>query len=289
MYIHSIMRVLWIQRLSCCGNTHSFLNYEYPELVFREFEFVYHPSLSTEPENQVVSKVLNKDIYIDILIIEGAVRNDDELIVDLASKADYVIAVGNCASFGNIPALSNKDVSGLQFRFKEKGGVLGKDFRTKKGFPVINLSGCPAHPEWIVGTLLKIKRGKIIELDEWGRPKDFYTAFTHWGCSRNEYFEWKVEPKGLGTSRGCLFYKYGCKGPMTNSMCNIILWNGVSSKTRSGTPCFGCTEFDFPREGLWETKVFAGIPAELPRGVSKRAYIMISGIAKTFTPDRLKE
>jgi len=282
------MKAVWLQRFSCCGNTHSLLNHEDIEFLFGEIEFLYHPSLSTEQEEHVVNKVLNGEIHLNILIIEGAVSRDDSLIKDLASVSDFVVAVGNCASFGNIPALSDESLCGLQFRFKSWGGLLGDNFKGKKGLPVINLSGCPAHPEWIAGTLLELKRKGSIELDEWGRPKKFYSSFTHWGCTRNEYFEWKVESKSLGTAHGCLFYKYGCRGPMTGSTCNIILWNGVSSKTRAGTPCFGCTEFDFPRENLWETRLFAGIPAELPKDVPKRAYIMISGIAKTFTPDRLK-
>ena len=282
------MNLLWLQRLSCCGNTHSLLNYEHFELLCREFNFLFHPSLSIQEEEEVVEKVLSREVELNFLLVEGAVEKEDEVVLELARRADYVIAVGNCASYGNIPALEDEEIMGLQFRFKEKGGLLGKDFVSKRGLPVVNLSGCPTHPEWIAGTLLKLKTAGGIELDEMGRPKDYYTSLTHWGCPRNEYFEWKVETESLGSGKGCLFYNFGCRGPMTGSTCNVILWNGVSSKTRAGTPCFGCTEFDFPRENLWETRLLAGLPAELPKGVSRRGYIMISGIAKTFAPERLK-
>ncbi|MFN7065397.1 MAG: hypothetical protein ACK4OF_04545 [Aquificaceae bacterium] len=40
------MRVLWLQKLACCGNTHSFLNYEAPSALFEKLNFIYHPSLS---------------------------------------------------------------------------------------------------------------------------------------------------------------------------------------------------------------------------------------------------
>jgi len=282
------MKLLWIQRLSCCGNTHSLLSSDNLHLLLDEFEILFHPSFSTESEEKVIKDVLRTK-KLDVLVVEGAVREDDEVVKELCKIAKYVVAVGNCAVFGNIPARSNESVSGLQYRFKERGGILGEGFKSKSGFPVINLSGCPANPEWIVGTLLKIKWKKDIKLDEWGRPKEYYSALTHWGCTRNEYFEWKVETKKLGSPKGCLFYYYGCRGPLTHSTCNIHLWNGVNSKTRAGTPCFGCTEFDFPRENLWETKLYAGIPAELPLGVSKRGYIMVSGMAKMFAPERLKD
>ena len=98
-----------------------------------------------------------------------------------------------------------------------------------------------------------------------------------------------MEAKEFGTKEGCLFYYLGCKGPMTRSSCNRTLWNGVSSKTRAGLPCFGCTEYDFPRVNLFKTFHVMGLPEELPLGVSKRGYILLSGIAKTFAPQRLKE
>ena len=46
----------------------------------------------------------------------------------------------------------------------------------------------------------------------------------------------------LEKKRVVLFYEQGCRGPMTHSSCNKILWNEVSSKTRVGMPCIGCTE-----------------------------------------------
>jgi hydrogenase small subunit len=279
------MRVLWLQRLTCCGNTHSFLNYEYLSSLFSRVDYFFHPSLSIEGEEEAIGKVGD----IDLLIVEGAVGREDKALKSLAEGSLFVMAVGSCAVYGNIPALNNPEVCGLQYRFKEKGGLLGEGFVSRGGLPVINLSGCPAHPSWIVGTITSLLEGIRPKLDQWGRPKDFYSSLTHWGCTRNEYFEWKVEAQELGSQKGCLFYHFGCRGPLSYSSCNITLWNGVSSKTRVGTPCFGCTEYDFPRVGLWETRQYAGLPAELPIGVSKRGYIMLSGVAKMFAPSRLKD
>ncbi|MFA6740247.1 MAG: Ni/Fe hydrogenase, partial [Arcobacteraceae bacterium] len=75
--------------------------------------------------------------------------------------------------------------------------------------------------------------------------------------------------------------------PMTHSSCNKILWNDISSKTRVGMPCIGCTEMDFPRNDMLETKKNIGIPHDVPLGISKRAYLSMTGVAKTFRIDRL--
>ena len=73
---------------------------------------------------------------------------------------------------------------------------------------------------------------------------------------------------------------------MTHSPCNRILWNRVSSKTRAGMPCLGCTEPEFPffelaPGTLFKTQTVMGVPKDLPTGIDKKGYIlcMIS-----FTP-----
>ncbi len=73
----------------------------------------------------------------------------------------------------------------------------------------------------------------------------------------------------LWFKRGMSFYEQDV-GSMTHSSCNKILWNDVNSKTRVGMPCIGCTESDFPRDNMLETRKNIGIPHEVPLGVSKR-------------------
>ncbi len=295
------MKLLWIHGLSCSGNTQSFLCAENPSPgeILSRFEVIYHPAITWERyEEEAIKELLESDEPLGVLILEGAVgagmrkllgRDFKAVLRELAHKSEYVIALGNCAVFGNIPARYSSQVKGLQYRFGEKGGLLGEDFRSLRGLPVINLSGCPAHPSWLTHVLIEILEGRDIPLDSKGRPVEIYAYLTHQGCPRNEYFEWKVEAKEFGRREGCLFYHFGCRGPMTHAPCNRILWNGVSSKTRAGMPCVGCTEFDFPRENMLKTKQIMGIPEELPLGVSKRGYILMAGIAKSFTPERLKK
>ncbi|WP_457600151.1 NADH-quinone oxidoreductase subunit B family protein [Hydrogenivirga sp.] len=294
------MNLLWLQGLACSGNTQSFLCAENPtaDEVLSMFNVLFCPSTSwEEDEEEAVERVLREE-ELDVFILEGAVgpnahpilgRSFKSVVKELAHRARYVIALGNCAVFGNIPATLDRRVKGLQFRFTDRGGLLGSGFTSRSGYPVINLSGCPSHPAWLSYVLLQIQGGRDIKLDGLGRPVEIYATLTHHGCPRNEYFEWKVEAEELGRKEGCLFYYFGCRGPMTHSSCNRIPWNGVSSKTRVGMPCVGCTEYDFPRENMFETRHAMGVPEELPMGVSKRGYILITGIAKTFAPDRLKK
>ena len=86
-----------------------------------------------------------------------------------------------------------------------------------------------------------------------------------------------------------MFYDHGCAAPYTEGSCNKILWNEVNSKTRTGTPCMGCTSPSFPKEGFFKTKKNMGIPQNLPLGVAKRAYLTLAGITKAFKIKRLEE
>ncbi|WP_457749335.1 NADH-quinone oxidoreductase subunit B family protein [Sulfurimonas sp.] len=282
--------VLWIQGVTCNGNTHSFLNLEYlPELLER-IAFLSHPIL---PSLYTLEELSKHKKSCEIVIFEGAydpeLQREDvriaELLLEYAKEARYVIALGTCASFGGIfKEVSPQRNSGLIYNTQKKQGPL-ISMETK----VINLSGCPVHPEWLGSTLNLILDEFQIPIDAMHRPLELYASLSHHGCSRNEYFEWKVDAKGFGLKEGCLFYKQGCRGPMTHASCNKILWNEVNSKTRAGTPCFGCTESDFPRNNLFETKTNMSIPEETPLGIAKRPYLTITGIAKTFHIKRLEE
>jgi len=272
--MHSKLNVIWIDAVTCYGCAHSFLNYKEISSLFDKINFKYHPVF------------LSNDIQIekcDLLIIEGALKNNyprlgytlNELISKLFFKAKKVLALGTCAVYGGIFG------EGLMFYKENKGHY----YKCKD--KIINLPGCPPHPDWIAFVLDMISENKKILLDELNRPKDIFTYTSHMGCTRNEYFEWKIDAEEFGTKEGCLFYYQGCQGPFTHSSCNKILWNEVSSKQRAGTPCFGCTEPTFPKNGLFITDTFMGIPANIPLGVSKRAYLTLSGIAKSLNNERL--
>lgn len=283
------LKIIWLQGITCNGNTHSFLNDPALRNLLESVEFIHHPLLPCKKTLKELVKKLPKS---DILIFEGAYRADFEragmkmelLLTSLASKTKHIISMGSCASFGGIFKESAPEhISGVLFDKEQESGPL-RFIREK----VITLSGCPAHPKWLTFVIDMIVSGKKIAVDEYRRPKALYAYLVHNGCLRNEYFEWKVDSDHFGTKEGCLYYAQGCQGPFTHGSCNKILWNEVSSKTRSGTPCVGCTEPTFPKSNLFSTKTYMSIPAEMPLGVPKRSYLTLAGAAKSFHIKRLE-
>lgn len=307
--------VLWLQGGACSGNTMSFLNAEEPSVCDLVTDFginvLWHPSLGMELGDQLqqlLRSCLSGEIPLDILVFEGSVINAPngtgdwnrfadrpmkDWLNDLAGVAKFVVAVGDCATWGGIPATAPNPTQseGLQFLKRKPGGALGVDYRSQAGFPVINIPGCPAHPDWITQILVAIAAGRLddITLDEFQRPQTFFKSFTQTGCTRNIHFAYKASASEFSQRTGCLFYDLGCRGPMTHSSCNRVLWNRVSSKTRAGMPCLGCTEPEFPFHDLapgtvFKTQTIMGVPKELPTGVNKKDYALLTVVAKDAMP-----
>ncbi|QOY55895.1 hydrogenase [Candidatus Sulfurimonas marisnigri] len=284
------MRVLWLSAIACNGNTHSFLNYPYIEQFLNDFEFIYHQVIDSAYSLEDI--VLNQ-IPCDILLIEGAISREFqradvsviEIIESYSKIVQKIVTVGTCATFGGIFRESDyENTSGLHFNQEKSLGNF-QDILDK----TVSLSGCPVHPEVLVNTLYAIKKSVNLKLDNFLRPKEFYAYTVHNGCTRNEYFEYKVDNHKFGELEGCMYYDHGCQAPYTHASCNKILWNEVNSKTRAGLPCMGCTEPKFPKQNLFETKKNMGIPEYLPVGVGKRTYLTLAGITKAFNIQRLQK
>lgn len=306
-----MVSLYWLQCGGCGGDTMSFLNAEAPDVVelFQRLgiELLWHPSLSTlspAAHDALVEELIQDERQLDILVVEGAIirgpastgmfdvrngRPKKDLVATLASRARYVVAAGTCAAFGGFGTDSYIKATGLQFLKKEKGGLLGKGFLSKAQAPVINLAGCPCHPEVLAGALTALAANQNLELDEFNRPTEWYGMMVHQGCTRNEYHEYRVEEWDFA-QRGCLFFHKGCHGPLVGGPCNKLLWNGRSSKTRAGVPCFGCTSPDFPMSyPFFETRNIEGVPIELPKGISRAHYLVYKGMAAAAAPERLKK
>jgi len=316
--------VLWFQGGACSGNTMSFINASEPSVVDLIVDFgleiVYHPTLSMEIGQQAQDlfwQYARGEKTIDIFVYEGTVitepngsgrmdmfagRPMKDWVDDIAPKAGIVVAIGDCATYGGLPAVppNPSGSRGLQYdRGGKRGGYLGPDFTSTLGLPVVNIPGCPAHPDWISQILVALAAGRVsdIALDELQRPSTFFTTFTQTGCTRVQYFMFKQDPPefGQGTRRGCLYYEFGCRGPMTHSPCNKILWNRQSSKTRAGMPCTGCTEPGYPHGDLevgtvFKTQKVAGvIPREEPQGMDALSYMALAGVASAVAPDWSKK
>lgn len=303
--------LFWIQCGGCGGDTLSFLNTESPDLAelfeMLGIDLLWHPSLSTlspAAQDRLIESLVQGEQSLDILVVEGAILRGPastgmfdtrhghpkkDLVASLARRARHVVAAGTCAAFGGFGADSHAQSTGLQFLKKEPGGLLGQDFRSGSGLPVLNLAGCPCHPEVMAGALTALVNAVPMKLDSFNRPLDWFGMTVHQGCTRNEYHEYRVEEWDFA-QRGCLFFHMGCHGPLADGPCNKLLWNHRSSKTRAGVPCFGCTSPNFPMHyALFETRNIEGIPIELPKGISRAHYLVYKGMAAAAAPERLKK
>jgi len=280
------MKLLWLSSLACNGNAHSLLNLPRFESWSEGFEWLYHPLL---PSNHSYVEVEEGIEGVEILILDGTIeeglvkhrRPFEELFTRYAEQARWIVTVGTCATFGGIFKEGGARRGGLHFR-----GESRRDRYREYWGKTVSLPGCPVQPEVLAGTLSALAAGAPLPLDRERRPRYYYAYTVHNGCTRNEYFEYKIDEHRFGEAEGCMFYEHGCQGPYTRASCNRILWNGVSSKTRTGQPCMGCSEASFPRTGLWETPTHMGIPARLPLGIPRRAYLGLAGVAKAFRIER---
>jgi hydrogenase small subunit len=262
--------IIWLQTSTCSGCSVSVINTIHPSIKNVILEQVlpghrlilaYHGtlmaatgSLSIDAARETAQKYKGKYV----LVVEGAIPTKQDGIyghigdhegkpftmlqwVDvLGRNAMAVLAVGTCAAYGGLSSAA-PNPSGSK-------GVTevfaGRNITT----PVINIPGCPCHPDWFIGTVSKILlygMPKEKELDEYGRLKLFFGRSVHNRCINRDYLDEGVFAAKFG-DEGCLL-ELGCKGPFTNADCPIRLWNGsVNWCINAGAPCIGCTEKGFP-------------------------------------------
>ncbi len=178
----------------------------------------------------------------EALMIGG--RTAQQILKEAVPNAAGIIAMGSCASYGNIQA-SHPNPTGA-VGIKE---FLDSDMGASAP-AVINLPRCPGHGDDLVLTLASVLvTGKLPELDAKGRPTFLYGQTIHDNCYRRGQFEAGhfVEKMGdayTGEADYCL-YKMGCKGPYTYAPCGKNYWNGNVSWCVHNGPCQGCAEPDF--------------------------------------------
>lgn len=249
--------VIWLELGSCTGDSISFENSFDPSLkrIFEKmidlrYHWVILPASGIEA-TKAIEQVIKDYEGEFILIVEGSavtanygkynyiyLKEDNQLVTgldalkELGSKAKHVVAIGNCACFGG-PSAAAPNPSGSVGIWE----VLSRK--------VINVAGCPAHPDWFVGTLAHLILYGEPDLDKWNRPKMFFGSTIHDLCQRRSDYEngkFAEYPGG----EGC-FYKVGCKGPVTFADCPKRQWNNhINWPVKGGTPCIGCTNPGFP-------------------------------------------
>jgi len=184
---------------------------------------LWHPSLAVEPLAPIVHAVLERAVPLTLLCVEGSIamgpdgtgmfdtfegKPKRDLVHQLCSVADYVVALGTCASYGGIPAAppNPTEAVGLQFAQGQPGGLLGKDWQSRKGLPVVNVAGCAAETDTMLAAMRWLLAGHPdpAQLDRFGRPP-------------------LVRP---------------CLSSTLSPRCGTIEWVGHS--------CYGCTSQTFP-------------------------------------------
>jgi len=245
--------VVWLQLGECTGCTESFIRSTYPwaaDIILDTIDLAYHETIMAaagDQAEQILEDTIknNKGKY--IAIVEGSIPTKDngvygkihgKTFMDLANQvcknAAAVIAVGNCACYGGIPAAKPNPTG-------------AKSVSEVTGVKTVNLAGCPPNADNMVATVVHfLLLGKLPALDDKGRPLFAYGQLIHDNCPRRGHFEngnFVKEFGDDGAAKGWCLYEVGCKGPETSHNCPIIQWNqGTNWPIGAGHPCIGCSE-----------------------------------------------
>lgn len=261
--------VVWIQTGTCTGCSVSVLNSLSPRIQNVLVDEVvpgdhlslrYHATIMAAAGDQAIKALTdtaeNKGGY--VLVVEGGISTKDNGIYcefgqdsngndvtglhwvqTLGADAMAVIALGTCAVGGGIAAAKPNPSGCVSARkvFSDAGITT----------PVVNVPGCPPHPDWFVGTVATYLIGGLaaLNLDDQFRPTMFYGELIHHNCPRYSYFE-RGQFSQKFSDPYCM-YQLGCKGPVTHADCPKRLWNsGTNWCVGANSLCHGCAEPTFP-------------------------------------------
>ena len=265
--------VIWLEGLSCSGCSVSLLNKLNPDIVSFITE---HISLNYqgvvmggtgEAATRVLTDAVKNQRKDFVLLVEGAIPTKSDVfctigedekthkgigvrewVEELGKNASAIVSIGTCSAYGGIPAAKNR-ING-----ENQTGAISVQELFKGKRTVLNVPGCPPHPDWMVGTLLHVLLKGMPKLDEYNRPVMYYGKTVHENCERLSYYKRGIFAKEWG-ERGCL-YELGCLGMDTGCDIPTRKWNnGANSCTDCGSGCIGCTESVFPefgKRGIYE-------------------------------------
>ncbi len=321
--------VLWLQGASCTGCSVSVLNSLSPKIQEvlvdqvipgKHVSLRFHPTVMAASGDvamqALASTIAKKGGY--VLVVEGAIPTKDngiyceigerdgrgitmlEHVTTAGRNALAVLALGTCAAYGGIPAAAPNPA----------GNKSVKEIFSANGIqtPVINLPGCPPHPDWFVGTVASVLIGGLssVAVDNAGRPLAFYEKLIHDNCPRRGHFD--AGKFAAKLSEPYCLYKLGCKGPVTHSDCPVRLWNSSTNWcVGSNSPCIGCVEPGFPDKlspmkmqvpiydvtpPIWlppiQKEEPQGIPVGLAAGLGAVAGIIVGAAAASIAKNHAK-
>jgi len=259
--------VVWIQAASDSGCTVSVINSAKPEIhsvLLQEIVPGRHINLRFQAtimagQGEPVIRILDAAAESNegyILVVEGSIPLEEkcctlgqrdgkevgaaERVRELAHKAAAVIALGTCACFGGIFA--------SRPNYSRSVGVRELLKRERIETPLLNVPGCPPHPDWFLGTVAHVMLFGLPapdEVDELGRLKLFYGRLIHENCPRRAHFD--AGRFAASLSEPYCLYLLGCRGPQTSADCPTRKWNnGTNWCIENNHPCIGCCEPEFP-------------------------------------------
>lgn len=272
--------LIWLEANACSGDSISMLNSVDPDLgqilcSLTEIRYwnALMPAQGARAREELFRTAAAGGF---ILVVEGAVATagagrfaipfktettiftSGELIQHCAAKARYIIAAGTCAAFGG-PSAARPNPS-------QSKGV----WEIIQDRPVINVPGCPVHPDWLTGTLFHLLLFGLPAVDRYQRPTLFFGQTVHQLCQRRSAYDTGSFATAPGDP-GCLF-TLGCMGPVTGADCPDRLWNNhLNWPVKASTPCIGCTKAGFPDKSLpFTVPLPQKTPQRAPGGAASR-------------------
>lgn len=249
--------VIWTEYQSCTGDSEGLLRSGRPKVAdlildylsvdYMEVVQAASGHLAEESKKKTMKDYHGKYIF----VVEGSIPTADDgvyccvagqsavqSIKEIAEGAAMVIAVGNCACFGGIPA-------GYPNPTKAVGVT-----ELIKNKPVVNLPGCPMNADNLTALIVHfLMFGSLPALDRHNRPLFAYGKRIHDNCERRGHFDAGQYVEAWGDhahQQGWCLYKMGCKGPETFHNCPTLKWNdGTSWPVQAGHGCVGCSEPGF--------------------------------------------
>jgi Ni,Fe-hydrogenase I small subunit len=173
--------------------------------------------------------------------LTGEPRTTSEWVERLAPKALAVVAAGTCATYGGIHAMEGNPTGAMGV-----ADLLGWDFRTPAGIPIVNVPGCPIHPDNLSETFLYLLyqatgQAPMIPLDEKLRPTWLLGATVH-DCCCPTGCAWSTTASAASTSPASCSTATTPWCSLTRSpatarpgTCTSSRWTPAGSTTRSLT------------------------------------------------------